>query len=134
MTFSDNITIYNHRYDKTLDSDVWRRTQVLGVSFYGGQKVNVDSNGLNSADFYIVRIRVESLVGGFVLPDEYNSLPDVANCFTAQNGDVIVKGLISEEITKAADITSHYAESFIITGWHDNRRGAGLKHIRIEGK
>lgn len=117
-TFDTDITVYCHSYDKQTKKDLWTRFQVKGVSWYGGQKATVGDSGLNTADTYTVRIPAVAVPDGF----------------KPVNGDIVAKGLLDLEISKAGDITGYY-ESFVVTGVYDNRRGIpDLQHIRIEGK
>lgn len=129
-TFDENITIYNHRYNAATQADTWRRTQIIGVSWYGGRKVTASDNGLVSADTYTVRIP-SNVLGGFLLPEEYAAMVDVTNKWTVQSGDIVVKGLVDTEITRVSDLDS-IPQKFVAVGCYDNRRGL-LRHIKIEG-
>lgn len=116
-----HITLYHHTWDAAQRRDVWTHTQYRGVSWYGGLGIS-DSGGRSAssgagsdtaADGYIVRIYGSAEVA--VLP-----------------GDIVVKGLVTDEITAASELTQKYAESWRVTGVRDNRRG-GRPHWRIEG-
>ena len=48
-TYDCDITIYNAQYDRKVGDRVWRRMQISGVSFYGGQQVTVSDSGLSTA-------------------------------------------------------------------------------------
>lgn len=134
-TYDCDITIYNAQYDRKVGDRVWRRMQISGVSFYGGQQVTVSDSGLSTADEYTVRIPLGSMPDGFVDPAQYAKLPDPAGHWTAAAGDIVVKGLVDDEITKPADITGKYDACFTVTGLYDNRRGLpAMRHIRIKGK
>ena len=65
-TYDCDITIYNAQYDRKVGDRVWRRMQISGASFYGGQQVTVSDSGLSTADEYTVRIPMGSMPDGFV--------------------------------------------------------------------
>ena len=76
--------------------------------------VNVDSNGLNAANVYTIRIP---------------TLDSIA----AANGDIVVKGLVQDDITSPTQLKKYI--TFVITVVRDNRRGSPImQHWRIEGK
>ena len=139
MTTNADITVFNKWYNRETRLDEWKRTQIRGVNWYGGQAVSVTDNGLQSADTYIVRIPAASAPQGkqFVLPENYASADSAAltGLWTLQAGDIAVRGLVADDIAKAADVTGKYSQCFTVTGWRDNRRGSpAVQHWRIDGK
>ncbi|WP_099205877.1 DUF6751 family protein [Scatolibacter rhodanostii] len=134
MITNADITIYNKYYDRTTRKDIWLKTHIHGVSWYGGQKVTVADKGLLSADSYTVRIPLESAPQGksFVLSDEFAKLDETGlnSHWTLQNGDVICQGERTEDIPLTKEALS--CGRFVVTGWSDNRRG-GLQHWKVEG-
>jgi hypothetical protein len=138
MLTNADITVYNRHYNKTTRLDEWFRTQICGVNWYGGQAVSVTDSGLQSADTYTVRIPVVSAPQGkqFVLPENYAAAEGDAltGLWTLQAGDIVVRGLVADDITKTADVTGKYSQCFTVTGWRDNRRGSpAVQHWRIDG-
>lgn len=135
-TFSDSITLYTHWTNPADRSrEKWIRAPINGVSFYGRQAVSVSGSGLNTADQYTVRIPVSSMPPGYLPPDAF-SRSAVPGGWTLQNGDVIVKGTVADEIVKGiTEITRKYVDCFVITSVSDNRRGVpAMQHMRVEGK
>ena len=134
LTFNEGITIYNKRLDPETRLDKWNRTQLPeGCSWYGGQAVTVGESGLVTADKYSVRILDWAAVG-YVTPDKWIALSDEAEAWTLQSGDVVVRGMVDQEVVSGiTEITRAFSDCFVITSVHDNRRIA-LGHIRIEGK
>lgn len=134
MITNADITIFNKWYNANTRLDEWHRTQISGVSWYGGQTVTVGDKGLMTADTYTVRIPLSSAPGGaeFVRQEVYatKSKDVLADFWTLQNGDYIALGLINTDITQPKEMTG---ERFVITSWSDNRRG-GLPHWKVEGK
>jgi hypothetical protein len=138
MLTNADITIFNKWYNRETRLDEWKRTQIRGVNWYGGQKVTVTDNGLQSADAYTVRIPAVSAPQGkqFVLPENYASAESdaLAGLWTLRTGDVVVRGLVAGDIAQAADVTGKYSQCFTVTGWRDNRRGSpAVQHWRIDG-
>jgi len=138
MLTNADITIFNKWYNRETHLDEWKRTQISGVNWYGGQKVAVTDSGLQSADTYTVRIPAASAPQGrkFVLPEIYAAAESdaLAGLWTLQNGDIVVRGLVADDITKTADVTGKYSQCFTVTGWRDNRRGSpSVQHWRIDG-
>lgn len=128
--FDSDITIFNKRYSPEMRLDEWHRTQLSGVSFYGGQKTSMTDGGRVSSDVYIVRIPEDTLAG-YVPPHEFNA-QGAPGTWTIQSDDIIVKGLYDGDMTRPADILA-LDHSFVVTNWYDNRRGL-LSHMKIEGK
>lgn len=108
-----DITLYHREYDPEHGQDVWTHTPYTGVSWYGGREVTTGTGGDTAADGYTVRIFTTETVA-------------------VQPGDIVVRGLVSDEITGASQLTQKYPESWRVTLVRDNRRG-GLAHWRIGG-
>lgn len=109
-----DLTLYHKGYDPVLRDDVWTATQYQGVSWHGGQAASVTVEGLHTADVYVVRIYA----------------PDA---LAAAVGDIVCRGLHEEADHKTARKAA--AESFVVTGVWDNRRGSpNMRHWRLEGK
>ena len=115
MLTNADITIYHESYNPETRLKEWEPTQYPGVNWYGKQAVSVADNGLNTADSYIVRIPTDKPV-------------------TVATGDLVVKGLVTEQITSPSQLVKKY-ECFTVTAVRDNRRGLPImQHWRIEGK
>lgn len=139
MLTNADITIYNQWYNKTTRLTEWKRVQIRGVEWYGGQAVTVTDHGLQTADTYTVRIPASSAPFGraFALPEDWATVSsgDLAQLWTLQAGDIVVRGLIDDDIAKAADVTGKYSGCITVTGWRDNRRGfPAVQHWRVDGK
>jgi len=132
MITNADITIYNKWYNPATRFDEWRRMQISGVNWYGGQAVTVGDKGLQSASVYKVRIPGDSAPSNksFVTPDVYKATAAAAleAIWTLQGGDVIARGLID-----TADPKNIASEHFTVIGWADNRRG-GLPHWKVDGR
>lgn len=135
-TFEADITLYTHWVNpQNRKEDAWLRVPMRGVSFYGSQAVAVSGNGLATADQYTVRIPESAMPAGYCPPDVFRQAASPSG-WTVQNGDVIVGGIVADEVqTGITDITRKYDSCFTVTSVSDNRRGLpAMRHLKIEGK
>lgn len=131
LTFDTDITIYTLR--KKGRDDLWTRTVLHRASWHGKQAARPGESGLVTASQYTVRVLAENMEG-YVTPDEWAAMSsDTVGSWTVQPGDVVVRGVVRDEITGIAQITNKYKACFTVTDAFDNRR-VGLKHLKIEGK
>lgn len=128
LVCDQDITVFYREYDPVQRKDIWHLKQLSGVSWFGGQKVNLSDRGLNTADEYTVRIP-EAITDGYVAQKDYSGQADT---WTIQAGSYIALGFINEIPEKIADLTKQTA--FVVTGVYDNRRGTNLRHIKVMGK
>ena len=106
--FSKTITIFNKKFNKETRTDVYKRTILNGVHT---EKVNAGSMDdkrmkVNDSLFVIIPFSID----GYVKPKEYQSLEDVDNKWTLNNGDIIVISEIDNDIesTKELSDLEHY--------------------------
>lgn len=134
MLTNADITIYNHKYNKSTRFDEWNKTIIKGVHFYADNKVSVGGKGLNSADVYKIRIpECAEYDKQYIPEDEYASADDVSAYWTIQESDVVVHGISEIDINKPADLTERHIRHCKVVSWSDNRFG-GLPHWRIGGE
>jgi len=132
--FDKTITIYNRWFDKDTKKDVWTRTIINEVSWSGCQRVTT-GDGLTSNDGYSIRIPVDSMPNGFLERDEYVTLYNPNEHWTAQNGDVVVLGSVEAEVINSiTEITKQFTNSFTVIAVHTDNMTRILPHLRIEGK
>lgn len=129
MITNADMTIYNKKINPSTGKTEYHRTVICGVHWYTKQKTDVGENGLVSADEYKIRIPLESLTR-YVLPEEYKAAEDVTDMWTAENGDLFVKGVCDKDIEKLSDLQGlNHGQ---VLSYSDNRFGS-LPHIRIGG-
>lgn len=122
MITNADITILNRVYDPDERLDKWKSTFIENVSFYSDTKVNLDGNGLTTADVYKIRIPDYK---GYVPAKEYTGEDGT---WTVQIDDYIVKGKLNKEVTRPAELVNKIR----IYSFSDNRRGV-LPHLRVGG-
>lgn len=126
------ITLYNYFLDPDTGYDAVRRTLIVGVSAFCETRVNVEKEGLASADVYTLRIPAESSPG-YATSKEYAALSDKAGRWTLAKGDKIVFGVAEEENPRKADLEKRYDNVVTITGVTDNR-GKREPHWKVVGE
>lgn len=133
MIINDSLTIYNRKLNLETKQYVYNRTEIPEIHWYTDQKTSVSDKGLASADIYKIRIPGNQ-TGNFLPASEYAALSfgEEKNYWTVENGDLFVKGIVTDEITKESDLKNkHYVYGKVMS-YSDNRKG-GIPHIRIGG-
>lgn len=126
-----DVTIYNAYFDADSGLDKYSRTQLKDVRLQRRTLTNVSSDGLVSADEFVLRVPAGAPVGkSYVTPKQYASA-DKSLCFTFTPGDVVVVGLLDVEISKASDLAAY--ETVTLLGATDNRVGL-MPHWKVTGK
>ena len=101
MRTNANITVYNQYTDSTTLEPKWQRTQIgtvgrFAIAWENRKAVNVLRSGLREADSATIYI---PLAEGANHLDPIAWLAAKSGKWTLQNGDLIVKGLVTDEIT-----------------------------------
>ena len=128
---TETITVFNALYDWDLDHDTYHPTVIRGVSWYSDIAANVDSDGLQAANKFTIRIPVDADFNGkeYAEPNAYNA-PDTQ--WTLANGDFIARGEVTEAVTKPDDVQKKH-ETVTVLGVTDNRRAPNAKHWKVTG-
>jgi hypothetical protein len=115
--------------------ELYYGTVIKGVSWYCEIASNVDSSGLKAANKFTIRIPVDADCGGktYLDPVAYAKTADPANTFTLKSGTIIVRGEVSEETAKPADLKKEFAEFVTVLGVTDNHRARQAKHFKVVG-
>jgi len=129
-----DITIYNRYYDNDLGYDKYQRTVIKDVDWQGKRNSTINNNGLLLADS--TKIFIDKL-DNYVSPKRFKKLSDLErpNYFTfASNGDKIVKGDVSFEVTgispyRLSDLENTFDNVIDIKSVNDTLPG----HIEVEG-
>lgn len=133
MLINADITIYNHKFNKSTRFDEWHKTIIRGVHFYVDNRVSAGEKGLNSADAYKIRIPADAECDKVYIPEDgYVSAVDVSGNWTIQENDIIVPGMCGLDIEKPSELTEKHIRHCKVESWSDNRFG-GLPHWRIGG-
>lgn len=130
---NETITVFNAKLDTANDKDVYIPSVIEGVSWYCEIVSTVDE-GLKAANKFIIRIPKDAdfREKSYASPQDYATSEDVSGLFTLANGDIIVKGEVTETGLKPKDLHSRY-EAFTILGVTDNRRAPREPHWKVVG-
>lgn len=136
MITNADLTIYNRKLNPDTRQYTWHRTELPGIHWYTDQKVQIfaGDKGLASADLIKIRVPTDARDKPYLPPEEYAALPYGGHTeyWTAENGDLFVRGIIQEEIAKESDLQNkHYVVGKVMS-YSDNRLGRN-PHIRIGG-
>lgn len=131
------ITIYNAYVDAATRSNVYQRSQILGVTWENRRAANKSSAGeisANSASIYIPLVRGAN----YVEPVAWRNLVAKTGKWTLQNGDIVVRGLVSDEITGAfteSSLKAKYNDCLVIASVDFMDLGsANIKHWQVEAR
>ena len=133
---NDTLTLFNARFDKAQDCTVYVKTVIYGISWYSTIKTTVADTGLKSANVFTIRIPIDADTSGksYTDPATWALSNSVEGLFTLQQGDIIVKGIASSNVTTPAQAHKFYPDTaFTIQGVTDNRRALHAKHWKVVG-
>lgn len=136
QNYIHTITLYNRiqAADSEDRKEHWKRT-VLHDCFWKAQ-VNTGFNGTQASvqNTYVTRIPENER---YLPYTEYTKNPE--GCFTVSQGDIVVYGECTEEITGASGQTTaqilnrHKPNAFKVTAFSDNTKFPIAKHYRLGG-
>lgn len=132
---NETVTLFNARRDGETGGHAYVPTVIAGCSWRREQRARLDGKGgLVTADEYVVRIPEDADFGGkrYVDPVAWRR-GDGAGCFTAQGGDIVVRGAAEGGDWTPTKLKAAYADCFTVLGVTDNRRAPRGKHLKITG-
>lgn len=94
MITDSDITVYRQQVDPATRELVWSRAQIKKVHWEESQGINIAASGLSNADRYKIFIPYSNV------PEGHKIVP----------GDVIVKGLVEDEITSSSQLEKKYTQ------------------------
>lgn len=100
--FDKNITLFNKKYDKATRTDVYVKTVLNNVHFEGVRASSIDDKETKVNDSLFVIIPFS--VYGYLKPKEYQKQQDTLGRWTLQEGDIIVKGIVENDITSSKEL------------------------------
>lgn len=135
MLINADATLYHRIYNTIADTEIWERKELKGIAWQDRRAVSTEEGGLVSADLTSVFIPRD--VGlAYKKPKDY--IADDASSYTVDNGDIIVRGLLSYEISSANSVSKLQAshdDVMTVTSVKDRMYGsAALQHIELEVK
>ena len=135
MRTNANATLYNKYTDPVTRSEKYQRVGIVGVAWENRKAANVRSmGGLAAADQ--ARVFIPLARGtNFLKPKAWQALTTKTGKWTLQVGDLIVKGLVSDEIQTGFTVTqlkAKYDDVLVITSVDTMDAGSpGMQHWNI---
>ena len=135
MRTNANLTVYNKYIDPTTRSEKYQRVGIVGVAWENRKAANVRSTGgLAAADQ--ARVFIPLARGtNFLKPKAWQALTTKTGKWTLQVGDLIVKGLVSDEIQTGFTVTqlkAKYDDVLVITSVDTMDAGSpGMQHWNL---
>lgn len=126
--WSTTVTIYNRTEDKQTHIVTWHKHIIDGVFWkYAGNKVDIDGVVLETNDV-IVRMRRDDT--HFMECYLWHELPNdqKPNFYTLQNGDIIVKGEVDDEID---EYTSGHRSTDLLDKYKDLQGCIEIQRVAI---
>lgn len=134
MQTNSNLTIYNKSVDPLARGEVWTRHQVTNVAWENCKAANVIRSGLLDADKVTVYIPAARGVD-YLSPLAWQTLFNKNGKWTLQIGDVIVRGLVEDEINPGftiSDLKRKYDDVLTIRSVDSMDLGSlALRHWQI---
>jgi hypothetical protein len=136
MLTNANLTIYNKYIDATTRTEKYQRAVIVGVMWENRSAANkLASGGQIAADK--ARVFVPFTRGAnYVKPKAWQALPNKAGKWTIQEGDIIVYGLVSDEITSSFTVSglqAKYDDVLTVTSI-DRQDALSLGHWEVGAK
>ena len=115
--------------------DAYCSTIISGVSWYSDIAATVEgAGGLKAANKFTIRIPADADFSGKAYADPVAYAGgDPDNLFTLKNGDIIIRGAVTEQGLRPADLKKRYPEIVTILGVTDNTHAPRAKHWKVVG-
>lgn len=93
-----NITIYNKYKDAATHTEKYQRAQLSGVYWEARQKIRQTKGGQIEANLATIIIPFAVVCSAYLAPVAWNALVTKTGKMTLQEDDIIVRGLVTDEI------------------------------------
>lgn len=117
MIPNSNLTLYNKYIDPDTRDEVYQRTEIKDVVWTSAKAVYSANLGLVRADVATVLIPF-AMGTDYVAPIAWQALTTKTGKWTLQSGDVIVRGIVSDELEvgfSLTDLKATYENVLVIT-------------------
>jgi hypothetical protein len=105
MKTNSAATVYNKYVDPVTRAEAYQRAPIVAVMWENRKAANVIRSGLLAADSVAVYVPC-SLGTNYLKPVAWNALAVKTGKWTLAVGDIIVKGLVADEITTNFTVTA----------------------------
>lgn len=133
ITNNTNITIYNKKMVGR--NTMWLRTCIKGVNLFKVTKTSVGDKERTSADEITIRIPGNAFSQNKFFIDDIQfkskSPQEIANYFTVQKGDLIVKDIIDDEIQNSGELLQNYDVMTVVSVTNNLSASPYSRHIKV---
>ena len=140
LVATETITLFNRG-----KKDTWHGTVIKGVTWLGGKPSALQGTAMQEEHSITVRIPEEADTGSkaYATPGEWRRMLDeeafATDYWTLQNGDIIIRGEVAEELVEDGmpEVLASGAPVITIVTWADNRHptfSSTLRHWKAVGR
>ena len=131
--FNDTVTIYN-KYVQD-GTEKWQRTILVGVFWNDIKGAVARKTGLTPTDSLQLLIPFSVSAGGvYKAPKAWGTLASKSGYWTIQDGDTVIKGSITYDVTKSSKELHTYDDVRTITSIDTKSFGGNMSHWEVSGK
>jgi hypothetical protein len=138
MLTPHNLTIYNKYIDPTTRLEKYQRASVVGVNWQAAKAVFQGAAGMVRSDVATIFIPLARGATTYKLPIAWQALVTKTGYWTIQEGDIVVKGTVTDEITTEFTVTNlraKYDNCLVVTSVDTNDQGsASIQHWKVGAK
>lgn len=138
MLTPHNLTIYNKYVDPTTRTEKYQRALIVGVNWQAAKAVFQGAAGMVRSDVATIFIPILRGATTYKLPIAWQALTTKTGYWTIQAGDIVVRGMVSDEITDLFTVTNlraKYDNCLVITSVDANDQGSpSVQHWRVGAK
>lgn len=138
MFTNADMTIYNVIPQKGTEREIYKRTEIKNVFWNESREITNSENGVKKEDAIRIMIPLESLNSLekiYKSPKAWLSAQKKDDAYTFKQKDIVVKGIVKDEITTAKDLEQKYDNVFSISSISDNRYGSEeMQHFFLIAK
>jgi hypothetical protein len=137
MIPNTSITIYNKYVDPTTRTEQWKRTVINNVVWVATQAISQSKDG-QMMDNSVNVLMQQSAAVNYVDTLTWQALVTKGVYWTLQNGDYMVRGAVTDEISSSFTISqlkAKYNEVVMITAFNPKNQGSiSLRHFQVDAK
>lgn len=138
MRTNTHLTLYNIYYNPSTKADTYFRTVIKDIAWENRKAINVLASGGNQAVdkaiIYIPMLRGDD----YIWPKAWQILADKTAKWTLQEGDLLVKGSVSDELSSVflpTALAAKYDDMLVITSIDEmDLSSRSLQHWEIGAK
>lgn len=134
MMFNDVCTIYN-KYIDSEGVEKWQRTVLTGIFWDSIAGANFRKTGLEKSDKVQLMIPHSVTVSrSYAAKKAWQDMEDKSGYWTLKEGDTIVKGSLTHEVTKSSKELDQFDDCFKVTKIDNKAFGSPMDHWEVGGK